>query len=283
MEYSNSIFIYQAFASRGLGSGDPNFFRVVTHVTLGICAVRFLAHFPFTDTDSLPFILNIVANPFLTLKYICFIFLIYLSMQINHLLSIGLLSFAFPSVFRYRPVFRSPWQSKSLHDFWAFRWNLVYKDTFHRIVFQPMKSTKIEPLANSTMKNGDSLASLSPAQSQEYPVFQETNGPRKKDGHSALVGSMLSFVWAAVLHEYFLYVFFRTISLENLVFFLLHGLLLLTERTLFPREFTGVFRYLFNAFIFFSTLPLFANPFIRNKLFERTFISHYWNFVNDFK
>ncbi|KAI9493576.1 hypothetical protein BDB00DRAFT_367419 [Zychaea mexicana] len=108
-------------------------------------------------------------------------------------------------------LFNSPIISSSPRDFWSRRWNRAVRNLLHRIVFMRGKNDGCTSVMDGKKK-------------------KKQHDMKKKDSNNTLlaVGSrnimgFMAFVVSGVFHELIIASMFRRFTLENLVFFTLHG------------------------------------------------------------
>ncbi|KAI8063185.1 hypothetical protein BC940DRAFT_243570 [Gongronella butleri] len=148
---------------------------------------------------------------------------------------------------RYIDLFQSPLLSSSPRDFWSRRWNMVMRNTFHSKVF----SVKDEIVASDEKKMA------APAETKAS-FWSSANGR-----------GLLVFLMSAILHEMIVCANSREITLENFVFFLLHGLVMMAEVNLTRRQrrstasWSWALCVAINLVFMSFTARLFLAPFIR--------------------
>ncbi|KAI9344872.1 hypothetical protein BDR26DRAFT_856876 [Obelidium mucronatum] len=116
----------------------------------------------------------------------------------------------------YSPIFDAPYLSTSLQDFWSHRWNARIKSALHKAVFLPV------------------LAALESSHSRRKRTSSNHN--RSPAMINAMIATMATFIVSGIFHEYCVFVFIDNTQGgskprygENMVFFLLHGVLCVTQ------------------------------------------------------
>jgi hypothetical protein len=134
------------------------------------------------------------------------------------------------------PVF--PFTSTSLRDFWSYRWNNLIKTSLHMISFVVIPKL-IDPIItmNKTAKG------------------------------------LFAFALSGFIHEYALWFISNKWSGRNMIFFLLHGLLVLLEITIKlparPNTLKGkLMGWMWTTGVMLITSPLFFDPFIETGVFS---------------
>ncbi|ORY98894.1 hypothetical protein BCR43DRAFT_488342 [Syncephalastrum racemosum] len=135
----------------------------------------------------------------------------------------------------------SPILSASPRDFWSRRWNKIVRNLLHQLIF--MRAAHPDP------KHG-----------------QKTTSPWKRN----LRGLLVFFV-SGVFHEMIIMSICRKMTLENLIFFTLHGVAVLFELTLrdrfhckgYPRGMMRVLSVALHLLFLAATGRLFLAPFVR--------------------
>ncbi|KAJ1994049.1 hypothetical protein H4R33_000451 [Dimargaris cristalligena] len=94
-------------------------------------------------------------------------------------------------------IFDQPFLATSPRDFWSRRWNLLFKDTFHIVVFKPVQR-----------RVGGTRGIAGP----QAPVVQFS-------------AALAVFLFSGLLHEYILIAVCGRSAGEEMLFFVLHGLL----------------------------------------------------------
>ncbi|KXS13323.1 hypothetical protein M427DRAFT_58843 [Gonapodya prolifera JEL478] len=162
------------------------------------------------------------------------------------------------------PLFQNPLFSTSMRDFWSGRWNMLVKNTFHRAVFDPsvqniseqiqvvkevVSNHSLEPIQNMVKKvvlsSNDSKEELKQS-TETKPVtnghvngdaeHKGVNGHAKEASHhgkgkkkgftlSSTLASLQVFLVSGVSHDWLNFVAFHTFRGDNMLFFLIHGLL----------------------------------------------------------
>ncbi|ORX96478.1 hypothetical protein K493DRAFT_370944 [Basidiobolus meristosporus CBS 931.73] len=182
-------------------------------------------------------------QPELAVQHYLYGWLVYLYMSIYYFILVY--PWCFVTDAHYTPIFDSPFISKSPKEFWNVRWNKVFHENFRSCVFAPIN--------------------------QAFVVEQFS--PWRKTAVRILSGFFTFFI-SAVVHE--LLVVFGSNSpptMENTLFFLLHGVAVSVQVLLekfmgkdFLPNYVGII--LSNLF-FIWTAPLFVSPFMRNKLIDK--------------
>ncbi|KAI9342256.1 hypothetical protein BDR26DRAFT_859428 [Obelidium mucronatum] len=99
-------------------------------------------------------------------------------------------------------MFKEPYFSTSLSDFWSHRWNYPIKETMHRLGFLP------------------TLQALSAFDSRKNGITQ------KPPMYHLAIASFAAFVASAIFHEYVVFMFMTNEPFgQNGAFFLLNGVL----------------------------------------------------------
>jgi hypothetical protein len=136
------------------------------------------------------------------------------------------------------PVFPSfPFASTSIRDFWSYRWNNFIKSSLHLMSFVIIPKL-IDPI---------------------IPMNKSVKG-------------LIAFALSGFIHEYAIYFMSSKWSGRNMLFFLLHGFLMLFEVKINfpvkPETLLGkFFGWLWTIGIFLLTSPLFFDPLIEAGFF----------------
>lgn len=136
------------------------------------------------------------------------------------------------------PVFPSfPFVSTSIRDFWSYRWNNFVKSSLHLMSFVIIPKL-IDPI---------------------IPMSKSVKG-------------LIAFALSGLIHEYAIYFMSSKWSGRNLLFFLLHGLLILFEiKIKLPAKPTTLhgklIGWIWTIGIFLITSPLFFEPLIETGIF----------------
>lgn len=173
---------------------------------------------------------------------------------------------------KMKPMFRKPFVSTSLRDWWSRRWNLAFKDHYHRIIFMLVGGSSIvnnvnnnhgKNNNNNNMKSMNSESSVESSSSVDSDVNQKCNdklpptptgSPSKRssshnenkkniDGKESarprpsmiagLTAAMATFIFSGLLHEYMSYCTFNhELTWQNTRYFLVQGILTTIQVTL---------------------------------------------------
>ncbi|KAL2916586.1 hypothetical protein HK105_204019 [Polyrhizophydium stewartii] len=103
----------------------------------------------------------------------------------------------------YNPMMDNPFISSSFRDFWSVRWNMLVKQTLHRLTFEPtMKFLSLF----SGPRNRDSSKDVRP------PAWH------------AAVAAFNAFIFSGLMHEWLIFALMDIPTTgEQMVFFLIHG------------------------------------------------------------
>ncbi|KAK9766698.1 hypothetical protein K7432_004035 [Basidiobolus ranarum] len=182
-------------------------------------------------------------QPELALQHYLYGWLVYLYMSIYYFILVY--PWCFVTGARYTPIFDSPFISKSPKEFWNVRWNKIFHENFRSCVFTPMNQAFVT----------------------------ESFGPGKKIAIRIFSGFFTFFI-SAIVHE-FLVVFGSNSppTLENTMFFLIHGVAVsiqvLLERFIGKNVLPDLLSIFLSNMFFVWTAPLFVSPFMRNKLIDK--------------
>jgi len=164
-------------------------------------------------------------------RYGLYSIILYLS--IDSITSIGFGIYSVIFNLHMRSVFPAfPFASTSLREFWSYRWNMLMQSSLHLISFIAIP-TLIDPI---------------------IPMNQTTK-------------AFFAFTLSGVLHEYMLWFVCGRWSGTYMIFFLLHGLLVLLEITIKlpikPNTLKGkIMGWMWTIGVMLITLPLFFDPII---------------------
>ncbi|KAJ1923528.1 hypothetical protein IWQ60_005828 [Tieghemiomyces parasiticus] len=152
-------------------------------------------------------------------------------------------------------LFDNPFLATSPRDFWSRRWNILFKDAFHVVVFLPVYR-RLAGLVNRSV--------------------------------AMTVAALTVFLFSALMHEYVLICIAGRSNAEELAFFVVHGLLtcgqVLAQQTLqryavgtlFPPSVRQAWAWfnrtpvatlaciILNIYLLLWTGPLFLHPYLRN-------------------
>jgi len=128
-----------------------------------------------------------------------------------------------------KELFHAPFMASSPRDFWSRRWNMFFRDFFHKMFFRNYKS----------------LSYL-----------------------RATLSSLAIFAISGLLHEYVHWSIVGKLSGLNFMFFMLHGIVTTSQviaQTLFPvlRHVPRAIGIVINSIFLFFTIPLFVGPYIQ--------------------
>ncbi|KAG2231340.1 hypothetical protein INT48_006552 [Thamnidium elegans] len=196
---------------------------------------------------------NTIEFPWFSLKSISFILLF----GTKHYCLLGILDIAFGvmQIVLGKHTIESmhePFFSTSPRDFWGRRWNLFVSHFLHSQVFSIRISTTVDKKKKGMIKKKQIWT-----QTKEFRGF-------------------MSFFASGVFHEMMIMSINRKITLENFVFFLIHGLAAYLEIKFrkaynLKQDPTGITRILCNVctVVFFGvTGRLFVSPYLRDSFFD---------------
>jgi hypothetical protein len=170
------------------------------------------------------------------LRYALLTFLLYLSVDFVSGIGFGIYGIIFK--LRMNSVFPAfPFVATSLRDFWSYRWNNLIKSSLHLISFVVLPKL-IDPII-----------------------------PMNK-----VAKSLFAFTLSGFIHEYAIWFVSGNWSGKNMIFFLLHGLLVLLEITIHlpvkPNTLKGkLMGWIWTTGITLMTSPLFFDPLIEAGVF----------------
>jgi len=165
------------------------------------------------------------------LKYYTFMYLIggCIYLCFNVLLDVVGLIWEFGFNMKPKKLFNAPFLASSPRDFWSRRWNMFFRDFFHKIFFKNVKGITYR---------------------------------------RAMISALAIFFISGVLHEYVHWAIIGNLSGLNFAFFMLHGAAATLQaviQTLFPllkRTPTWVAIPLHTVFLAL-TIPLFIDPYLQ--------------------
>ncbi|CAF3327730.1 unnamed protein product [Rotaria sp. Silwood1] len=170
-------------------------------------------------------------------RYVLLSVLLYLSIDGTTGIGFGIYTIVFNlPINRVYPVF--PFTATSLRDFWSYRWNNLVKTSLQIISFVVVPKL-IDPIVSMNKK----------------------------------AKGLFAFFLSGFLHEYTFWFVSSTWSGKNMIFFSLHGLLVLLEITMKmpvkPNTFKGkLLGWMWTIGILLITAPLFFDPFIEAGIFS---------------
>ncbi|CAO3631563.1 unnamed protein product [Cunninghamella blakesleeana] len=171
---------------------------------------------------------------------------------------------------RFIDLFNSPLIAQSPRDFWSRRWNMVVRNVFHHQIFSPENNKFAKAEANK--KKADDIDDLKKSALIEKKKKDDMN--KKKGFWSTNNGRGLKvFFLSGVLHELIIWSTCREITLEQLLFFLIHGVAVMLE-TNFTRNQrrTGLMARLICIILHLLfinlTARLFLAPFVRHDFLK---------------
>ncbi|PRP80957.1 acidic mammalian chitinase-like [Planoprotostelium fungivorum] len=148
-----------------------------------------------------------------------------------------------------KDMFNNPFAATSPRDMWSNRWNMVVKDIFHDAIFTLNQKKK-----------------LGQAKKEDDP---KPEAPKKSSMLVNSLNALIVFVVSGLMHEYINYCTFDLLTGENLLFFIIHGMVCNAQVILqksFPslKNIPTVPSMFLNAPVFILTSPLFMAPYIRS-------------------
>jgi hypothetical protein len=166
------------------------------------------------------------------LEYYTFMYLVgaCLYLMFNVLLDVVGLFWEFTFNMKPKELFRTPFIASSPRDFWSRRWNMFFRDFFHKIFF----------------KNVKNLTYL-----------------------RSIVSALAIFVISGLLHEYVYWSIMGKVSGLKMMFFLVHGVVTTLQtilQTLFPvlKKVPTVVAVPLNTVFLALTIPLFISPYVHS-------------------
>lgn len=165
-------------------------------------------------------------------KYYTFMYLVGLCLYLCFNVLLDTVGLFWEVVYGMKPkeLFRTPFMASSPRDFWSKRWNMFFRDFFHKIFY----------------KNYKSISYL-----------------------RSVLSALAIFAISGVLHEYVYWSIMGKLSGLNFMFFMVHGLattLQVIIQTMFPalRRIPVAVAIPINSVFLALTMPLFIDPYIQS-------------------
>lgn len=170
------------------------------------------------------------------LKYYVFMYLVGACLYLCFHVILDTVAVIWELVFSLTPkqLFNAPFMASSPRDFWSKRWNMFFRDFFHKIFYKNHKSIS----------------------------------------YTRAVGSALAiFAISGILHEYVHWSIMGTISGLNFIFFMIHGVattLQVAIQSSFPalRRVPLVVAIPINSVFIALTIPFFVDPYIQSGFIQ---------------
>ncbi|KAI8927539.1 hypothetical protein BC831DRAFT_452267 [Entophlyctis helioformis] len=161
----------------------------------------------------------------------------------------------------FDPMMDNPFVSNSFRDFWSVRWNMMIKETLHRITFKP------------TMIALHILTVASGSKAVRKPDY------KAPDWHMSLA-AFNAFLFSALFHEWLILALMKNpTTWEQFMFFTIHGLFSVGEVNFlkFIRFYPAIesmvlaipnwFSIFLTSTLFMALSPFFLNPYVREDFF----------------
>jgi len=166
------------------------------------------------------------------LKYYAFMYLVGLCLYLCFNVLLDTVGLFWEVAFNMKPkeLFKAPFLASSPRDFWSKRWNMFFRDFFHKIFFKNYKSISYV---------------------------------------RSIVSALAIFAISGILHEYVYWSIMGTLSGLNFMFFMVHGLATTIQvivQTMFPssRRIPMALAIPINSVFLAFTMPLFLDPYIQS-------------------
>ncbi|KAI8897067.1 hypothetical protein BC833DRAFT_621591 [Globomyces pollinis-pini] len=155
----------------------------------------------------------------------------------------------------YLPLMNRPYLATSVRQFWSKKWNLLIHHSLRQSIFLPTLRV---------------FGYAKPSSKEKVPLW------------CLMFGSLMTFAFSGLMHEWLIFVIFDTPSCgEQQVFFTLQGILCIMEvvvdnfiLTYFKINLSDSipkpFQILYTTIIITLTGPLFMNPYIREGIYFKT-------------
>lgn len=202
----------------------------ISSILRGICQLIVLRTlFYLIPPEWLTISSSLFSPIFRFLRYGLYSLILYLLVDVITSIGFGIYSIIFN--LRMRSVFPAfPFASTSLREFWSYRWNKLVQSSLHIISFVAIP-TLIEPI---------------------IPMNKTTKG-------------LFAFTLSGFVHEYVFWFIRGTWSGKYMIFFILHGLLVLLEIMIKlpvkPHTLQGkIMGWMWTVGVTLITLPLFFDP-----------------------
>ena len=204
-----------------------------------------------SDWNPEPFALLDLSNVPLVAIYYLHAILLYSSVLLSRMAGAHLVALCLGNDCPVRQPLLMPWLSCSLGEFWSGRWNLTVQSCLKRIAFDPVASG-----------------------------LEARFGWSRKS--SFAVATLCTFFFSGLLHEFCIVAFEKTSTGEQLVFFIIHGFLLVGEATVvalvykatgyhLTRDSPRLAGMVYTQAILLITSPLMFNPYFRQHAFVDIF------------
>jgi Membrane bound O-acyl transferase family len=152
----------------------------------------------------------------------------------------------------YKPMMNAPYFATSIRDFWV-KWNLIVQRGLRRIIFDPI-----------------------------IFVFGYGNASGKVPSGVLLTAAICTFAFSGLFHQWIIYCLCKTPSWEQMIFFMIHGIVGMIEIIVLKivKSSTGIhlgkiipkpIAIIYTLSVLIITCPLFNGPWIREGIFERLY------------